>query len=403
MKKMILLIGMILTGCCYSVAQTPCETFLLRGENSYKAGDFNKAKEYFNQGLKNSSCDKNKFQSWINKCNAELAKSKSTPSSGKSPKQIQCEQRYKDGKEAFDEGDYETALLFFNKGLEENCTNVDFADYIEMCNMKIEKRGPLISDADRLKITNVTFAYTSFSGQLIYSYNAMLYDTTLYLSPKITYDNLQQSSKSITLYIKIINPDEILLTEPSSPNGYSYARSVNLAGKNKQSEEEILLGWGDSEKKFYSTVGTYTFEIWCAGKKIYSAAFDIYPSRKGSLSLSATEEVDEIIPFVIVEEKPKFQGKNANEFVNWIYSKLENNYPQEALENNLQGTVRVSFTVNTDGTLSDIRSMKKVDSILENCVIELVKKSPKWTPGRQQNKPVKVPYQILVIFKIGTE
>jgi protein TonB len=112
------------------------------------------------------------------------------------------------------------------------------------------------------------------------------------------------------------------------------------------------------------------------------------------------KEVDEIIPFAIVEEKPKFQGKDAGEFVKWINSKLLNNYPQAAIDNNLQGTVRVSFTVNVDGTLSDIKSLRKVDPILEDCVIEIVKKSPKWIPGRQQNKPVKVTYQVPVVFRL---
>jgi protein TonB len=110
------------------------------------------------------------------------------------------------------------------------------------------------------------------------------------------------------------------------------------------------------------------------------------------------EEVDEIIPFAVVEVKPTFQGKEAGAFVNWIYSKLQ--YPQVAIDNNIQGTVRVSFTVNVDGSLSDIKSLRKIDSILEECVIELVKKSPKWTPGRQQNKPVKVTYQVPVQFKL---
>jgi protein TonB len=85
-----------------------------------------------------------------------------------------------------------------------------------------------------------------------------------------------------------------------------------------------------------------------------------------------------------------FQGKDAGQFVHWIHSKLATNYPQAAIENNLQGTVRVSFTVNVDGTLSDVKSIRRVDPILEECVIELVKKSPKWTSGRQQNKPVRV-------------
>jgi protein TonB len=127
---------------------------------------------------------------------------------------------------------------------------------------------------------------------------------------------------------------------------------------------------------------------------------DLAYVEKKQQVIEEVEEVDEVIPFAVVEEKPKFQGKDAGEFVKWINSKLVNNYPQAAVENNIQGVVRVSFTVNIDGTLSDIRSLRKIDPILEDCVIELVKKSPKWTPGRQQNKPVKVTYQVPVVFKL---
>jgi protein TonB len=111
-------------------------------------------------------------------------------------------------------------------------------------------------------------------------------------------------------------------------------------------------------------------------------------------------EIIDIFPFVSVEVKPMFQGKDAGEFVKWIYAQLAGKYPQAAIENNIQGVVRVSFTVNVDGSLSDIKSLRKIDPILEDCVIELVKKSPKWTPGRQQNKPVKVTYQVPVVFKL---
>jgi protein TonB len=105
-----------------------------------------------------------------------------------------------------------------------------------------------------------------------------------------------------------------------------------------------------------------------------------------------------IIPFVIVEEKPMFQGKDADEFVKWIYSILS--YPIEAQEKNIQGVVSISFTVNVDGFLSDIRSLQKIDPILEDYVIDLVNKSPRWIPGRQQNKPVRVMYQMSVVFKL---
>jgi protein TonB len=127
---------------------------------------------------------------------------------------------------------------------------------------------------------------------------------------------------------------------------------------------------------------------------------DLAYVEKKQQVVTQEEEIEEIIPFAVVEVKPMFQGKDAGEFVKWIYAKLQGNYPQAAVENNIQGVVRVSFTVNVDGTLSDIKSLRKIDPILEDCVIELVKKSPKWTPGRQQNKPVKVTYQVPVVFKL---
>lgn len=125
---------------------------------------------------------------------------------------------------------------------------------------------------------------------------------------------------------------------------------------------------------------------------------DLRYVERGPEVIEEETVVEETIPFAIVENKPKFQGKDANEFVKWVNSKVV--YPPAAEENNIQGTVLVSFVVNTDGTLSDIKSIRKVDPLLEEEAIRVIKLSPKWTPGSQQNKPVKVPYQVPIIFKI---
>jgi len=90
--------------------------------------------------------------------------------------------------------------------------------------------------------------------------------------------------------------------------------------------------------------------------------------------------------------------KDANEFVKWVNSKVT--YPAEAERNNIQGTVLLSFVINADGTLSDIKSVRKVDPLLEEEAIRVVKMSPKWTPGYQQKKAVKVPYQVPIVFRI---
>jgi len=112
------------------------------------------------------------------------------------------------------------------------------------------------------------------------------------------------------------------------------------------------------------------------------------------------EEVveEEAIPFALVEEKPKFQGGDANQFSKWVNSHL--NYPEIAKENGVQGRVTLQFTVNTDGSVSNVVVLRGVDSSLDKEAVRIVSSSPKWTPGRQRERPVKVTYTFPVIFQL---
>ena len=112
------------------------------------------------------------------------------------------------------------------------------------------------------------------------------------------------------------------------------------------------------------------------------------------------EEVieDEEIPFTIVEEKPSFQGGDENTFTKWVASKLV--YPEIAKENGVQGRVILQFLVGTDGSVSDVKVVRGVDASLDKEAARVVASSPKWKPGRQGNKPVKVPYTFPVIFQL---
>lgn len=112
------------------------------------------------------------------------------------------------------------------------------------------------------------------------------------------------------------------------------------------------------------------------------------------------EEVveEEAIPFALVEEKPKFQGGDANNFSKWVNSHL--NYPEIAKENGVQGRVTLQFTVNTDGSVSNVTVLRGVDSSLDKEAVRIVSSSPKWTPGRQRERPVKVTYTFPVIFQL---
>ncbi len=112
------------------------------------------------------------------------------------------------------------------------------------------------------------------------------------------------------------------------------------------------------------------------------------------------EEVveEEAIPFQLVEEKPSFNGGDANEFSKWVNSKLL--YPEIAKENGVQGRVTLQFTVNPDGSVSNVKVLRGVDSSLDNEAVRVVSMSPKWKPGKQRDRAVKVTYTFPVIFQL---
>jgi len=112
------------------------------------------------------------------------------------------------------------------------------------------------------------------------------------------------------------------------------------------------------------------------------------------------EEVveEEELPFMMVEDKPKFMGGDENTFTKWVAERLV--YPEIAKENSVQGRVILQFRVNTDGSVSDVKVVRGVDPSLDKEAVRVVSSSPKWTPGRQRNKPVRVVYVFPVIFQL---
>ena len=107
---------------------------------------------------------------------------------------------------------------------------------------------------------------------------------------------------------------------------------------------------------------------------------------------------EEAIPFQLVEEKPKFKGGDANEFSKWVAQNLQ--YPEIAKENGVQGRVMLQFTVNPNGTISDVKVLRGVDASLDKEAVRVVSSSPKWTPGKQRDRAVKVTYTFPVIFQL---
>ena len=111
------------------------------------------------------------------------------------------------------------------------------------------------------------------------------------------------------------------------------------------------------------------------------------------------EEVEEEVIFVgAVEEKPTFNGGDANEFSKWVNSRLV--YPEIAKENGVEGRVTLQFTIDKDGRLGDVKVLSAPDKTLADEAVRVVSASPKWKPGKQRDRAVKVSYTFPVIYKL---
>ena len=111
------------------------------------------------------------------------------------------------------------------------------------------------------------------------------------------------------------------------------------------------------------------------------------------------EDVEEEVIFVgVVEEKPTFNGGDANEFSKWVNARLV--YPEIAKENGIEGRVTLQFTISKDGRLEDVKVLSAPDETLAREAVRVVSSSPKWQPGRQRDRAVKVSYTFPVIYRL---
>lgn len=107
------------------------------------------------------------------------------------------------------------------------------------------------------------------------------------------------------------------------------------------------------------------------------------------------EESDDAAVFFIVEEMPEFPGGDA-ELRKYIAQSVK--YPVIAQENGIQGRVYVQFVVGTDGGVTQVKVARGVDPNLDKEAIRVVQSMPKWKPGKQRGKAVKVSYTVPINF-----
>lgn len=114
--------------------------------------------------------------------------------------------------------------------------------------------------------------------------------------------------------------------------------------------------------------------------------------------LKEAAERGEAIPFSLLEDKPTFQGGDANKFSQWVNDNLV--YPEAAKVAGKQGRVTLQFTVGPDGNVGNVKVLRGVDEVLDAEAVRIVSSSPQWDPGRVEGKPVSVTYTFPVLFRL---
>lgn len=107
------------------------------------------------------------------------------------------------------------------------------------------------------------------------------------------------------------------------------------------------------------------------------------------------KSIDEEVVFIAPEEKPEFPGGDAA-LLKFLNQSIK--YPTVASENGIFGKVTVSFVVNKDGSVSDAKVLRSVDPALDKEALRVVYSLPKWKPGKQGGKPVRVSFSVPINF-----
>ena len=132
------------------------------------------------------------------------------------------------------------------------------------------------------------------------------------------------------------------------------------------------------------------------------AAADAAPVKAEAEAQPKADAPEAIVPdgddkvYDVVEQQPEFPGGTSG-LAKWLGDNIK--YPAEAAKQGIEGRVIVQFVVGIDGTVSNVKLMRPVNPLLDQEALRVVTAMPKWTPGKQDGKPVAVKYTIPVTFR----
>lgn len=177
----------------------------------------------------------------------------------------------------------------------------------------------------------------------------------------------------------VIAEEEIEITRPEDappppppPPAPVVAEELNIVDDDVQLEQQDIVSSEDNQKE--------------AQVQTYVAPAVVEEEEESSQQI-----------FTVVEQMPEFPG-GQGALLQYLAKSIK--YPVIAQENGIQGRVSCSFTVNKDGSIVDAEVIRGVDPSLDKEALRVINTMPKWKPGMQRGKPVRVKYTVPVTFRL---
>ncbi len=169
----------------------------------------------------------------------------------------------------------------------------------------------------------------------------------------------------------------------------SVAFTVPEIKKDEEVKEEQEMKSQEELQETNTAIGAFTVE----GNDEATEVLKV----KETIAEPEPPKVEETKVFDVVEEMPQFPGGSSALFE---YLSKNIKYPVVAEENGVQGRVVVTFVVERDGSITDVKVVKSVDPSLDKEAQRVVKSMPHWIPGKQNGSAVRVKYTVPVTFRL---
>ena len=116
------------------------------------------------------------------------------------------------------------------------------------------------------------------------------------------------------------------------------------------------------------------------------------------IPIEEEDEEEETQIFTVVESMPGFPGGEAAR-IRYLNENIK--YPQMARESGIQGRVFVTFVVERNGAVTDVRVLRGIGGGCDEEAVRVIKNMPKWNAGKQRGKPVRVQFNMPILFKLN--